>query len=340
MSSMVRTRKAENSHRRTYSRKYLTIIEYDAFGNTVSCEEQVHNRFRYTGEQYDPLTEQYYLRARYYNPVIARFTQEDTYYGDGLNLYTYCRNNPILNHDPTGHGTKENSPYSRKEQQYIDAGADPDTAKLATQCYPDAKSKQDLYNNYKSQGYNATDAKKLANYEIVHGEERAKNYAANNVKKSGPDYTPTSPRDNVNTDWRTQNRLNAQKKAGAGKSGTSSVAKPNQGQGFSSKGYNPQPGERTFEGYVKQIRDPEISLHTKSSGFNNNPKGTGGQFKRFGANEHYGLAPHVHQPVRNVTPNGMIFGKTGKDVGIDVFSPNKKHIKQLYEYLNNGKYHE
>jgi RHS repeat-associated protein len=193
--------------------RILNQYEYDAFGNTISCKEQVENRFRYMGEQYDPLTGQYYLRARYYNPVIARFTQEDTYYGDGLNLYTYCRNNPILNHDPTGHGTKENSPYSRKEQQYIDAGADPDTAKLATQCYPDANSKQDLYNKYKSQGYNATDAKKLANYEIVHGEERAKNYAANNVKKSGPDYTATSPRDNVNTDWRTQERLNAQKKA-------------------------------------------------------------------------------------------------------------------------------
>ena len=163
------------------------------------------------------MTGQYYLRARYYNPVIARFTQEDTYYGDGLNLYTYCQNNPILNHDPTGHGTKENSPYSRKEQQYIDAGADPDTAKLETQCYPDAKSKQDLYNKCKSQGYNATDAKKLANYEIVHGEERAKNYAANNVKKSGPDYTATSPRENPNTDWRTQNRLNAQREAGVSK---------------------------------------------------------------------------------------------------------------------------
>ena len=327
--------------------RVLNYYEYDAFGNTIRCEEQVHNRFRYTGEQYDILTGQYYLRARYYNPVIARFTQEDTYYGDGLNLYTYCQNNPVLYHDPTGHGTKENSPYSRKEQQYIDAGADPDTARLAAECYPDAKSKQDLYNKYKSQGYNATDAKKLANYEIVHGEERAKNYAANNVKKSGPDYTATFPRDNVNTDWRTQERVNAQRNAGAGKrnesgnkSGTSSVAKPNQGQGFSSKGYNPQPGERTFEGYVKQISDPEISLYTKSSGFNNNPKGTGGQFKRFGANEHYGLAPHVHQPVRNVTPNGMIFGKTGKDVGIDVFNPNKKDIKQLYEYLNNGKYYE
>ena len=203
--------------------RVLNHYEYDAFGNTIRCEEQVHNRFRYTGEQYDPLTGQYYLRARYYNPVIARFTQEDTYYGDGLNLYTYCQNNPVLYHDPTGHGTKENSPYSRNEQQYIDAGADPDTARLAAQCYPDAKSKQDLYNKYKSQGYNATDAKKLANYEIVHGEERAKNYAANNVKKSGPDYTATFPRENPNTDWRTQNRLNAQKKAGAGKSGTNTI---------------------------------------------------------------------------------------------------------------------
>ena len=198
--------------------RVLNHYEYDAFGNTVSCEEQVHNRFRYTGEQYDPLTGQYYLRARYYNPVIARFTQEDTYYGDGLNLYTYCQNNPILNHDPIGHGTKENSPYSRKEQQYIDAGADPDTARLAAECYPDAKSKQDLYNKYKKQGYSAQDAKKLANREIIHGEEATKKYIKdNNVKKSGPDYTATSPRDNVNTDWRTQERLNAQRNAGAGK---------------------------------------------------------------------------------------------------------------------------
>lgn len=83
--------------------RVLNYYEYDAFGNTIRCEEQVHKRFRYTGEQYDILTGQYYLRARYYNPVIARFTQEDTYYGDGLNLYEYCRNNTITYKDPTGH---------------------------------------------------------------------------------------------------------------------------------------------------------------------------------------------------------------------------------------------
>ena len=83
--------------------RILNQYEYDAFGNTISCKEQVENRFRYQGEQYDPVTRQYYLRARYYNPVIGRFIQEDTYYGDGLNLYEYCRNNTITYKDPTGH---------------------------------------------------------------------------------------------------------------------------------------------------------------------------------------------------------------------------------------------
>ena len=76
---------------------------YDAFGESVISHEDVHNRFRFNGEQYDPMTSQYYLRARFYNPVIGRFTQEDTCYGDGLNLYEYCRNNPVLYRDPSGH---------------------------------------------------------------------------------------------------------------------------------------------------------------------------------------------------------------------------------------------
>ena len=43
------------------------------------------------------------MRARFYNPVIARFTQEDTYRGAGLNLYSYCNNNPVYYDDPSGH---------------------------------------------------------------------------------------------------------------------------------------------------------------------------------------------------------------------------------------------
>ena len=69
--------------------------QYDAFGIPLETTEQLNNRIRYTGQQYDELTEQYYLRARYYNPVAGRFMQEDVYQGDGLNLYAYCGNNPV-----------------------------------------------------------------------------------------------------------------------------------------------------------------------------------------------------------------------------------------------------
>ena len=81
----------------------LNRYEYDAWGNLTAEEEQVPNRFKYTGEQFDAITQQYYLRARFYNPALERFMQEDTYRGDGLNLYAYCANNPVRYVDPSGH---------------------------------------------------------------------------------------------------------------------------------------------------------------------------------------------------------------------------------------------
>lgn len=68
----------------------------------LDSDEQVYNRILYTGQQYDALTGQYYLRARYYNPILGRFMQEDVYQGDGLNLYAYCGNNPVVYFDPSG----------------------------------------------------------------------------------------------------------------------------------------------------------------------------------------------------------------------------------------------
>ena len=76
--------------------------EYDAFGVLLGSYGKVPGRLLYGGQQYDTEVEQYYLRARYYNPVIGRFMQADTYRGDGLNLYAYCANNPVMYYDPSG----------------------------------------------------------------------------------------------------------------------------------------------------------------------------------------------------------------------------------------------
>ena len=96
----------------------LNHYAYDAFGNRTVEEETVENRFGFAGEMLDAVTGQYYLRARFYNPVIARFLSEDTYYGDGLNLYAYCHNNPVRYVDPSGHICEEkyNAVKSLREQ--------------------------------------------------------------------------------------------------------------------------------------------------------------------------------------------------------------------------------
>ncbi len=118
---------------------------YDAFGNTIESEEQIPNRYQYTGQQLDSITQQYYLRARFYNPAIAKFTQEDEYHGDGLNLYAYCANNPVDYYDPSG--------YNVCEKKYK------------------------LYQQYRKEGFNATDA-----YAKVKG-ERLKMFSPS--RKSG-----------------------------------------------------------------------------------------------------------------------------------------------------------
>ena len=85
---------------------------YDAWGR---CTIKGHasdfarmNPFRYRGYYYDRETGWYYLNSRYYDPEVGRFLSADTveYLNpaaiNGLNLYAYCMNNPVMFIDSSG----------------------------------------------------------------------------------------------------------------------------------------------------------------------------------------------------------------------------------------------
>ena len=76
---------------------------YDAYGNCrviTGSNIGTLNPFRYRGYYFDEDMKLYYLQSRYYDPETGRFINaDDVSYLDpetihGLNLYTYCVNNP------------------------------------------------------------------------------------------------------------------------------------------------------------------------------------------------------------------------------------------------------
>ncbi|NJD67632.1 MAG: hypothetical protein FIA90_02990 [candidate division NC10 bacterium] len=89
---------------------------YDPFGTTSSTNPAFSNPFQYTRRENDD-TGLYFYRARYYHPGLARFISEDPLgFRDGLNEYTYVRNNPTNASDPLGlltvmvHGVRLGAP--------------------------------------------------------------------------------------------------------------------------------------------------------------------------------------------------------------------------------------
>ena len=91
------------------------VVEYryDAWGKPIATTGSLaatlgkRNPFRYRGYIYDEETGLYYLRSRYYNPVVGRFVNADgvqTSYSAMLqcNLYCYCLNNPTIYADSEG----------------------------------------------------------------------------------------------------------------------------------------------------------------------------------------------------------------------------------------------
>ena len=86
----------------------VSKFDYDAFGNIINQTGTIISNFRYKGYYYDTDIELYYLKTRFYNPILLRFITPDSIeYLDsssiiGLNLYSYCGNDPINMKDEDG----------------------------------------------------------------------------------------------------------------------------------------------------------------------------------------------------------------------------------------------
>ncbi|WP_255395950.1 RHS repeat-associated core domain-containing protein, partial [Motiliproteus sp. MSK22-1] len=81
--------------------------DYEAFGETLNQTGTTENSYLFTGEQLDASLNQYYLRARYYDQGVGRFTQQDSWMGNNqdpvtLHKYLYANADPVMYTDPTG----------------------------------------------------------------------------------------------------------------------------------------------------------------------------------------------------------------------------------------------
>ena len=86
---------------KVYDGDYITEMTSPTFIGNL-------NPFRYRGYYYDVETKLYYLQSRYYDPEVGRiisadqveYTTPEAF--DGLNIYAYCNNNPVMFVDPSG----------------------------------------------------------------------------------------------------------------------------------------------------------------------------------------------------------------------------------------------
>ena len=79
-----------------------TQYTYDPFGSTTVLGSASSSTFQYTSRENDS-NGIYYYRARYYDPLIARFISEDPLgFRGGINVYAYGYDNPLEFSDPSG----------------------------------------------------------------------------------------------------------------------------------------------------------------------------------------------------------------------------------------------
>ncbi len=89
--------------------KLLASYVYDVWGKVIVSSGSVSaiNPLKYRGYYHDTETGFYYLQSRYYDPVVSRFINADSYASTGqgflgYNMFAYCGNNPVNRVDASG----------------------------------------------------------------------------------------------------------------------------------------------------------------------------------------------------------------------------------------------
>ncbi|MHC4156237.1 MAG: RHS repeat domain-containing protein [Planctomycetota bacterium] len=106
------------------NKQIIERYSYDVFGEPNRTSD-VNNPYLFTGRRYDPEAGLYYYRARYYAYDIGRFLQPDPIgYNDGLNLYAYVGNSPLMLVDPFGLCKGGLSGYERAKIAFLSGVSD------------------------------------------------------------------------------------------------------------------------------------------------------------------------------------------------------------------------
>ncbi len=77
--------------------------EYTPYGEALGGSGSVVNPYRYKGREWDAEARLYYMRARYYDPMLGRFISEDPIgFAGGINPTAFVDGDPVNHADPSG----------------------------------------------------------------------------------------------------------------------------------------------------------------------------------------------------------------------------------------------